>query len=118
MKEIIYLDGHLINADEAKINPADSGFLYGAGLFDTMRAYSGKIFLLDRHIERLIASARALGINTPVIDSLRNACNTVVEANKLDSARVRLTISSGHVKDSTILVDDGSGSGCILQPAG
>jgi branched-chain amino acid aminotransferase len=105
MKEIVYLNGHLINADEAGINPADSGFLYGAGLFETMRAYSGKIFLLDRHIERLVSSAQALGIDAPDTDSLIHACNTAVAANELESARVRLTVTSGN-----------SGKVSVLQP--
>ena len=60
MGEIVYLNGRLLDANQAKIDPAVQGFLYGAGLFETMRAYSGRIFLLNRHLERLLASARAL----------------------------------------------------------
>ena len=62
MEEIIYLNGQLIPRSEAKLSPFDHGFLYGYGLFETMRAYNGCIFRLDRHLDRLYRSAEILGL--------------------------------------------------------
>ena len=101
MMEIVYLDGKLLPRSEAKLSPFDHGFLYGYGLFETMRAYGGHIFRLDRHIARLRDSAEALGLAHDLIgggarQSLESACAAVLEANKLRDARLRLTISAGE----------------------
>ncbi|MFP3898665.1 MAG: aminotransferase class IV [Dehalococcoidia bacterium] len=99
--EIVYLDGRLVPRSEAKLSPFDHGFLYGYGLFETMRAYGGHIFRFDRHLARLRDSAEALGLAYDVIDggarqSLESACTAVLEANKLGDARLRLTITAGE----------------------
>jgi len=98
MGEIIHLNGRLLSAGEAGIDPSDQGFLYGAGLFETMRAYSGCIFLLDRHINRLLSSAQAIGVENIEAAKLDEACRSVVAANGLHNARVRLTVSRGKSK--------------------
>lgn len=97
MAEIIYFNGHLVPRSEAKLSPFDHGFLYGYGLFETMRAYEGHIFRLDRHLTRLRCSAESLGLR-PKLDAfdLENACVETLQANKLKDARVRLTITAGE----------------------
>ncbi len=97
MAEIIYFNGHLVPRAEAKLSPFDHGFLYGYGLFETMRAYEGHIFRLDRHLTRLRCSAESLGLR-PKLDAfdLENACVETLQANKLKDARVRLTITAGE----------------------
>ena len=62
MSEIVYLNGSLIPSSEASISALDYGFLYGYGLFETMRAYGGQVFRLDNHLTRLIRSAEVLGL--------------------------------------------------------
>jgi branched-chain amino acid aminotransferase group I len=99
--EIIYLNGQLIPRSKAKLSPFDHGFLYGYGLFETMRAYNGYIFRLDRHLARLRRSAQSLGLTHSVIaseakQSLEAACTKTLEANKLKDARLRLTVSAGE----------------------
>ena len=101
MAEIIYLNGQLVPHSKAKLSPFDHGFLYGYGLFETMRAYNGHIFRLDRHLARLRRSAQSLGLAHNVIaseakQSLETACMETLEANKLKDARLRLTISAGE----------------------
>ena len=61
MEEVVYLNGSLIPRSQARVSVFDHGFLYGYGLFETMRAYHGKIFLLERHIKRLTDSAEIVG---------------------------------------------------------
>jgi branched-chain amino acid aminotransferase group I len=97
MAVIIYLNGQLVPRSKAKLSPFDHGFLYGYGLFETMRAYNGHVFRLDRHLARLCHSARSLGLATSLATfDLETACIQTLEANKLKDARLRLTISAGE----------------------
>ena len=96
MSEMVYLNGSLVPRSEARISVSDHGFLYGYGLFQTMRAYHGKLFLLDRHLKRLYEAAEVIGMRRKLdgID-LEKACNDTLKANKLKEARVRLTVTNG-----------------------
>lgn len=95
MSEVIYLNGSLIPREQAHVSVMDYGFLYGYGLFETMRAYSGVVFRLDSHITRLAKSADKLGI---AVDTamLKKAVTDTIKANRLRDARIRLTVSIGE----------------------
>lgn len=110
MEEIVYLNGLLIPRSQAMVSVFDHGFLYGYGLFETMRAYHGKIFLLERHLRRFLNSAKIIGLtgNLTEID-LNKACMDTLKANNLEDARLRLTISRGEV-------DSFPGSGSDTTP--
>ena len=95
MSDIIYLNGTLLPRSQASISALDYGFLYGFGLFETMRAYSGHVFRLDSHLARLARSAQILGIPIDV-PTLRGAVTDTLRANKLGDARVRITVSIGE----------------------
>src|SRR5512136_112655 len=102
MVETVYLNGRLVPRFEAKLSPFDHGFLYGYGLFETMRAYDGHIFRLDAHITRLRCSAESIGLAHSILtteegkQSLKAACVATLEANELTDARIRLTVSAGE----------------------
>lgn len=97
MELLVYLNGDLIPRSQAKLSPFDHGFLYGYGLFETMRAYGGSIFRLDHHLARLCQSAEVLGIAPKLASfNLRRACYDVLQSNKLVEARLRLTVSAGE----------------------
>ena len=97
MAEIIYLNGRLTPRSRARLSPFDHGFLYGYGLFETMRAYRGDIFRLDRHLSRLYRSAEALGLASGLAAfDLEAACRETLGANRLKEARLRLTVSAGE----------------------
>jgi len=95
MNEIVYLNGSLIPRSQAKISVLDYGFLYGFGLFETMRAYEGQVFRLDSHLNRLARSAEILGLPIQALD-LKGAVMLTIKANKLGGARIRITISIGE----------------------
>ena len=95
MSEIVYLNGSLIPRSQARISALDYGFLYGFGLFETMRAYGGQVFRLDSHLNRLARSAEILGLPIEALD-LKGAVRDTIQANKLSDARVRITISIGE----------------------
>ena len=97
MEEMIYLNGSLVPRKAAMISVFDHGFLYGYGLFETMRAYRGKIFLLERHINRLRSSAGVIGLSGTLAKiNLAAACNETLKANNLKDARLRMTIAGGE----------------------
>jgi branched-chain amino acid aminotransferase len=94
MESIAYFNGELQPWSRTKISVLDYGFLFGYSLFETMRAYDGAVFSLDRHLDRLAKSAALLGL--PVErNSWAKAVGSVIEANKLKEARVRLVLSAG-----------------------
>lgn len=95
MSEIVYLNGSLIPRSQARISALDYGFLYGFGLFETMRAYGGQVFRLDSHLNRLARSAEILGLPIQALN-LKGAVRDTIHANKLSDARVRITISIGE----------------------
>jgi len=98
MEEIVYLNGSLIPRSQARVSVFDYGFLYGYGLFETMRAYHGAIFLLERHLKRLLDSAAVIGLGSKLTDiDLGKACMETLKANGLQDARLRLTVSRGEV---------------------
>jgi branched-chain amino acid aminotransferase group I len=95
MEHVVYLNGALLPREQARVSPFDLGFLYGYGIFETMRAYSGRIFRLREHLDRLARSAAMLGIPVET-DALERACYDVLRANDLANARVRLAVSMGE----------------------
>ncbi len=97
-EEMVYLNGVLLPRSQARISVFDHGFLYGYALFETMRAYGGRIFLLERHLERLRSSASLIGFGSELSDTdLSQACRDTLRANRLADARLRLTVSRGEV---------------------
>lgn len=100
MREWVSLNGELMPAEEAHVSVFDSGFTQGIGLFSTMRGYQRKVFRLDRHLERLHASAGTLGWSVlPQIDQMRENVLQVVSATPGDTLRVRITVTTGALRD-------------------
>jgi len=95
MSEKVFLNDKLVDIDKAGISVTDSGFLYGAGLFETMRANNDVVFSLKDHLDRLFFSSRALSIKTYDRKYITDAIYKVLKANKLTDARLRLTITNG-----------------------
>src|SRR5947208_3522478 len=61
----IYLNGKIVDRADAKVSVYDHGFLYGDGVFEGMRLYSGRVFRHREHIERLYESGRAIAMEIP-----------------------------------------------------
>jgi len=94
MKDLVYLNGELVEAGRARVPLLDRGYLYGEGLFETMRAYGGRIFALDRHLRRLLASAAELGLELGVgEEGLAQNLALTLQANGLSNAYLRLAVS-------------------------
>ena len=95
MSGYVWLNGALLPRSEASVPIDDRGFLYGAACFETLRAFGGAVFRLGRHLDRLEAGLRALGVEPPPRDVVEAAIAETLEANALPEARVRLTVSAG-----------------------
>ena len=88
----VWLDGSLVPAARAALSIDDPAVRWGEGLFETMRAEGGRVALLERHLDRLEASAAALGLEPmPPRALMREAVATALAASGADPARVRLT---------------------------
>ncbi len=86
----IWLDGVMVPWREANLHVLSHGLHYASGVFEGERAYSGNIFKLRAHTERLIASGRILGFEIPyTADEIDAACRQVVAANGFTDAYVR-----------------------------
>ena len=93
----VCLNGEIVPAAEARVGIFDHGLLYGDGLFETCRAYGGRIFRLDAHLARLEQGARVLNLTLPWSrDSLVEAVYRTLAANNLLDAVLRLTVTRGE----------------------
>ncbi len=93
----VYLNDRIVPAQQAKISVFDHGFLYGDGIYETMRAYDGVVFMIDEHIRRLYRSASLVGLDIgKSADGVKLAIFEILQANKLKEAYIRLTISRGE----------------------
>ncbi|MFG0266368.1 MAG: branched-chain-amino-acid transaminase [Rhodopirellula sp. JB055] len=96
MTQAIYINGEYFSREDAKISVYDHGLLYGDGVFEGMRIYSGKVFALEDHMTRLYESARAIMLDIPIeIGALTTAVNETVAKNNLTEGYIRLVVTRG-----------------------
>ena len=86
----IWLDGSLVDWQDAKLHVLTHGLHYASAVFEGERVYSGKIFKLTEHSERLIYSASRMGFKIPYsVDQIDKFCKEVVEVQKIENGYVR-----------------------------
>jgi branched-chain amino acid aminotransferase len=96
----IYLNDRFVQDHEAAISVFDHGFLYGDGVFETMRSYGPRLFMRDRHLSRLFQSADAIGMRIPIpLRQWAAILQEAMERNEVGTdqqdAYVRITVSRG-----------------------
>jgi branched-chain amino acid aminotransferase len=96
MHDMVYLNGRILPRAEAHISPFDHGFTVGDGVFESLITYDGKPFGLREHWERLMKSAAALQLSGPTLENFHNAVTSIIEANRLGTARLRVTLTGGE----------------------
>jgi len=93
---LVFLNNRFVPKEKALVSAFDHGFLYGDGIYETMRAYQGNIFLLKKHLIRLKRSASAISLKLPLpMEKIEDALNRSVRINRLKDAYIRLHISRG-----------------------
>ncbi|HMK47737.1 MAG TPA: branched-chain-amino-acid transaminase [Methanocella sp.] len=96
MTEYIYIDGRFYDKENAKISVFDHGLLYGDGVFEGIRAYNGRVFRLDEHIDRMYDGARAIMLQPALSkDEIKQAILETVRKNNLKDAYIRPIITRG-----------------------
>jgi len=92
----IYINGQILPQEDAKISVFDHGLLYGDGVFEGIRAYNGKIFTLEEHLDRLYDSATAISLKIPMTKAeLADAIKNTMEANNMKDSYIRLVVTRG-----------------------
>ena len=95
----VYVNGDILNEDEAKISIFDRGFLYGDGIFETIRSYDGIVFRFKEHLDRLYSSMKSLKIRQALAKKeIEKAVYELLHLNNLKDASIRITISRGISK--------------------
>lgn len=93
---LIYINGKFYPESEAKISVFDHGLLYGDGIFEGIRAYNGRIFKLEEHIDRLYESAKTLDIKIPLSkEEFKEIIIETLRKNKLTNAYIRPIVTRG-----------------------
>lgn len=91
----VFLDGALKPASEAMVSAFDRGFLYGDGVYETIRVYAGKPFMLDAHLERMARGCSVIGLTPPDAAEIADGARQVLEKNGLADAYLRITVTRG-----------------------
>ena len=92
----IYINGQIVPQEDAKISVFDHGLLYGDGVFEGIRAYHGKIFTLDEHLDRIYDSATAISLKIPITKAeMAEAIKQTMKANNLTDSYIRLVVTRG-----------------------
>ncbi len=93
----VWINGRLVPKSEAKVSVYDHGFLYGDGVFEGIRAYDGKVFMLREHLDRLYESARSIWLTIPYEkEEMRQAIKRTLKDNGLRDAYIRVVVSRGE----------------------
>jgi branched-chain amino acid aminotransferase len=102
MPETVWINGRYLDRANAKVSAFDAGFQHAVGLFETMLATEGRVFRLERHLNRLARSAADLGLSDSIkTKPLAEIVEDVVRRSELaegdDRARIRLTLTAGDL---------------------
>ncbi len=96
MDRWVFLNGEFIASDKAAVSIYDHGFLYGDGAFEGIRAYKGRAFKLEEHVDRLYKSLKALWISLPYGQEVFIAnVRKLLEMNEVGNGYIRVTVSRG-----------------------
>ncbi len=96
MDQLIYFNGKFVPKQEARTSVYDHGFLYGDGVFEGIRAYNGRVFRLDEHLDRMYDSAKAIDLKIPLSKpEMKKAVIETLKKNGLKDAYIRPIVTRG-----------------------
>ncbi|MCA1809873.1 MAG: aminotransferase class IV, partial [Lentisphaerae bacterium] len=92
----IFINGRLVPEKSARVSVFDHGLLYGDGVFEGIRSYNRRVFMLEEHIDRLYRSAQAIALKIPTSRSaMAAAVVRTCKANRVWDGYVRLLVTRG-----------------------
>lgn len=115
---LAYVQGRLVDLARAQVPLLDRGFLYGDGVFETMRAANGVVFRLEDHARRLARGTRALGLDESAEAGFRDAVAALVGAGTGafgPDLYVRVTVTTGRLEEALEVAGEASVTG-ICRP--
>ncbi len=93
---MIYIDGKFLPREEAKVSVFDHGLLYGDGVFEGIRAYNGRVFRLDGHLDRLYDSAKTIDLAVPITkEEMKGVVLETIRKNNLKDCYIRPIVTRG-----------------------
>ena len=96
----VYLNGKILPAQKAQISVFDRGLSYGDGVFESLRTYRGKPFLLEEHLKRLLLGLKFLKIRAPLnIAQLKMAVLRTLFANKFKGSYIKIMVTRGEARE-------------------
>lgn len=92
----VFIDGRLYDKEDAKVSVYDHGLLYGDGVFEGLRSYSGKVFRLQEHLDRLWDSAKAIWLEIPMTrEAMAKSVQETLAVNGIKDGYIRLVVTRG-----------------------
>jgi branched-chain amino acid aminotransferase len=111
----VYFNGKIIPLSEARISVLDRGFLYGDGVFESLRTYQGIPFQLEEHLKRLLRGARILRLRPKLsIAQLKNGAIKTIRANKFKESYIKIIITRGEAKGHGLNPSKSTGKPTII----
>ncbi|HEX4462104.1 MAG TPA: aminotransferase class IV [Polyangia bacterium] len=95
-RSLVWIDGAICDAADARVSVFDRGFLYGDSVYEVTRAHHGVAFALDEHLERLERSAAGILLVPPARAEVQAAVEDTIKASGLDDAYVRVVVTRGE----------------------
>ena len=93
----LWLNGELVERENAKVSVFDHGLLYGDGVFEGIRSYNNKVFRLERHVRRLFDSANGIRLTIPMTpQEMADAIVATLRANGMTDAYIRVVVTRGE----------------------
>ena len=112
----VYVNGEILDEENAKISVFDRGFLYGDGIFETVRSYGGVVFRLKDHLDRLYSSMKSLKIRQSLSNKeTEKAVYELLRINSLEDASVRITISRGISKQRVFNISQNEVANVVIS---
>ncbi len=95
---IVFFNGEFVPEEEAVVSVNDAGFLYGHGIYETLRTFNGELKFVDEHLERLEGSAADFGLKVPYSKvEIKEALEGLVKKNFIEKdLRIRITLTAGE----------------------
>jgi branched-chain amino acid aminotransferase len=96
MELLAYVDGEFLPESDSKVSIFDHGLLYGDGVFEGIRAYSGRVFRLEDHLRRLYDSAKAIHMEIPhPVEEMRDLILELCRRNEIEDGYIRPVVTRG-----------------------
>jgi D-alanine transaminase len=108
LSETVYFNGSFVPYEQALVPVEDRGMLFADGIYEVVRAYGGRLFELDAHLERMVASAEEIRLTLPPLEELRRAIEGVLERSGLQDASVYLQVTRGFAGPRSHAIPQGT----------